>query len=208
MEAEANTPFLYFVVTGGDSEGVLRVREDAVGGGVGVSLADNESEAVRRVVVSGVFTRNAHVDQVFKATVLPLCHRVAAQHGAKNCCVIVINKDGPPLLSDQGLAPLVLNSLCRLTGTDNRPGCIRVALSCFLNDPTRPTDLLKNVQQKVPDDMQWPGETESELSGRRFVFAASPSSVLKTLQAVLHAPSLTELLPQLSYALTFALKKT
>eukprot|EP00754_Rhynchopus_humris_P051268 Rhum_TRINITY_DN9444_c0_g1::Rhum_TRINITY_DN9444_c0_g1_i1::g.33322::m.33322 len=197
-------PFAYVALSGESSDGGgcinVSPTPDAAGD-IGVSFAD---EAGRRLElgVNGVFTGAAQPEQVFAATVQPLCQRVL--QGVPACNVTTIGGAGPQLFEDEGLGALAIRHILQALEPHSRPGSLRLGLSCFLSEPSRPTDLLKNVQQKVPPAMQWPHD--AGLGAQKFVFCASLQSALRTIRAVLGAPSLEKLLPQLSYVLTLAVR--
>eukprot|EP01064_Diplonema_japonicum_P035211 TRINITY_DN7554_c0_g2_i1.p1 TRINITY_DN7554_c0_g2~~TRINITY_DN7554_c0_g2_i1.p1 ORF type:complete len:1384 (+),score=353.70 TRINITY_DN7554_c0_g2_i1:83-4234(+) len=191
-------PFVYVTLSGHDASGCIEAREE--GEKIVVTLKDDKGRR-KDVGVNGIFTNVAQPEQIFQAAVLPMSERVL--QGTLTCTVATLGGKGPQLFAPDGLAYLTLRHI--MTAVDGNPGALRVGLQCFLNDPARPTDLLKNVQQKVPENMQW--EHEEVLDGQHFVFCATLDSAMRTLNAVLSAPSLTDLLHRLSFSLTIAVKK-
>ena len=203
IEVMEERPFVYVALSGDESASGSCVDVRDSGGSSDIAVGFHDDSGRRHELnVNGVFTSVAQPDQVFQASVQPLCQRVA--QGATACSVATLGGSGPQLIEDEGLGAHAIRYLLQALEVDGRPGALRLGLCCFLSDANRPTDLLKNVQQKVPPTMQW--GNEEGLDGQKFVFCASLSSAQRTVRAVLSAPSLANLLPRLSYALTLAVR--
>eukprot|EP00755_Sulcionema_specki_P015837 Sspe_Gene.9921::Locus_3333_Transcript_6_7_Confidence_0.250_Length_5273::g.9921::m.9921 len=165
------------------------------------------------VLVDGVFSHVASVDQITEATIIPMCDRLLS--GCETSLVAFVGGRGSTVFGPlpisatgrhDGFAVQAIEYLLRSLADLGEPlGSLRLGLTCFLADPTRPTDLLRNVRQQVPPEMEW--STEAIGGDQKFVFCASVASAVKAINAVLQAPSLVSFIPRLSFALTAAVRR-
>eukprot|EP01065_Artemidia_motanka_P006019 TRINITY_DN12926_c0_g1_i1.p1 TRINITY_DN12926_c0_g1~~TRINITY_DN12926_c0_g1_i1.p1 ORF type:complete len:1299 (+),score=316.19 TRINITY_DN12926_c0_g1_i1:53-3898(+) len=88
---------------------------------------------------------------------------------------------------------------------------VKMGFSCFMNSPTKPTDLLKNVRQHVPTELEW-GAVEGVLHAHdapgKYIYATSASDVLRTLAKLVSSESFLPVAHRLSYALHFIVLRT
>ena len=83
---------------------------------------------------------------------------------------------------------------------------VRMGFSCFMTTPTKATDLLKNIKQQVPAELEW-GDVEGVMPGR-YIYVTSAADVVRTLSKLLASPSLKPVIHRLSYCLHFLVLKT
>eukprot|EP01062_Namystynia_karyoxenos_P082352 TRINITY_DN9262_c0_g1_i3.p1 TRINITY_DN9262_c0_g1~~TRINITY_DN9262_c0_g1_i3.p1 ORF type:complete len:1359 (+),score=415.28 TRINITY_DN9262_c0_g1_i3:120-4079(+) len=88
---------------------------------------------------------------------------------------------------------------------------VKMGFSCFMNTPTKPTDLLKNVRQHVPPELEW-GAAEGVLHAHdapgKYVYATAAADVLRTLGKLLTSASFRPVAHRLSYALHLIVLRT
>ncbi|KAJ9435924.1 hypothetical protein DIPPA_24619 [Diplonema papillatum] len=82
---------------------------------------------------------------------------------------------------------------------------VRMGFCCFMNAPDKPTDLLKNVKQQVPKNLEW-GNSESVLPGK-YVYLTTVVDTLRTLTKLLQSSSFRPVIHRLSYCLHFLILK-
>ena len=155
-------------------------------------------ESGRLLLVDGVF-RGADEEELFNISLMPMCVRVL-QQTSSTCSYISVGGVGPQLLSNESTC---VHALQYLIGA--APGNVRVSFHCFLSNPKKPTDLLANVQQQVPDSLRWTNELGLDHNAQ-YLISSSLGSTLKTLRTVTASPAMRDLLPRLSFVLTIAIR--
>eukprot|EP00665_Eupelagonemidae_sp_cell47_P001284 gene1283-1557_t len=78
---------------------------------------------------------------------------------------------------------------------------VKMGLACFMNTPAKPTDLLKNIRQQVPAELEWgaaEGVLHTEDAPGRYIYATAAGDVLRTLAKLVHSESFRPLAHRLS----------
>eukprot|EP00756_Hemistasia_phaeocysticola_P034405 Hpha_TRINITY_DN16518_c3_g4::TRINITY_DN16518_c3_g4_i1::g.134205::m.134205 len=175
---------------GGEAGGPVRVRDKS-----------------EEVDCNGVFAAQSSHHEIFDCAVRPLCDRLVAASGphavpGRFCCCLV--GDEPQLLDPEsehcGLAGLIISSILSTYSA----GSLRLGLRCFLDDPTRRTDLLKEVQQRAQAGADW--ADVSPPSDGHYIHCSSAATACRNLRTVISSAALRPLQRLLSYSLTLSLR--
>eukprot|EP01064_Diplonema_japonicum_P029180 TRINITY_DN4651_c2_g1_i1.p1 TRINITY_DN4651_c2_g1~~TRINITY_DN4651_c2_g1_i1.p1 ORF type:complete len:1324 (+),score=298.12 TRINITY_DN4651_c2_g1_i1:43-4014(+) len=83
---------------------------------------------------------------------------------------------------------------------------VRMGFCCFIKHPTQPTDLLKNIKQQVPPDLEW-GDVEGIMPGK-YIYVTSVGDVLRTLSKLMATGTFKNVMHRLSYCMHFLILKT